>query len=108
MSRKTVSRGAAAAALATLLTVASAAPTLAAPRSAGERGLTARISVWSLVWDVSKRMTGWAFGIDAGFTASKPARGITDKITMGADPNGNQMTADPTEATGRVPVFGGG
>jgi len=110
MSRKTVSRGAAAA-LATLLILASAAPSFATPRHAGGRGLTAQTGVWSFVVEFSQRLAGWAVGVDPGAKAPRPARGISEKVTWGSDPNGDHLTVDPMGPGGPVPVypgFGGG
>ncbi len=110
MSRKTVSRGATATALATLLTLASATPTLAASRPSRERGLSVRTGSWSLVLDLSLRMGGWMFGIDLGRSASGKPTGITEKVGLGLDPNGQEMANDPVYPTpiGVAPVAGGG
>lgn len=109
MSRKTVSRGTAAAALATLLTLASAAPSFAAPRHTGERALSPQTGVWSLVLDLSKRLTGWALGVDLSQKSSGSSGNVGIDQSLGADPNGNQIAIDPTSSPiGSAPIYGGG
>lgn len=108
MSRKTVSRGMTAAALATLLTLASAAPSLAAPRHTGERALSAQTGVWSLVLDLSKRLAGWALGVDLSQKSAATSGNASTEHSLGLDPNGIDVTVDPTSPVGGAPVAGGG
>jgi hypothetical protein len=104
MSRKTVSRGTTATALAALLTLATAAPSFAAPRPEGSRSPRARVSAWSLFLD----MAGWVFGFGTSPGTSKPLQGVTEKSTFGMDPNGNSVAVDPPSPVAPVPTFGGG
>jgi hypothetical protein len=109
MSRKTVSQGTAAAALATLLTLASATPTLAAPRRAGERGQPVQTNVWSFVLELSQRLTGWVFGPGLGIKAGDISGNATTEATYGMDPNGNEAAIDPySSPTAPSPLVGGG
>jgi len=98
MSRKTVSRGTTAVALATLLTLAGAAPTLAASRHASEPGLKAPTSVWGLVLDFSEHLMRWALGA-AGCEKTASSSAPTDN-GVGADPNGAVVNADPSTPIG--------
>jgi hypothetical protein len=103
MSSKTVTRSTAAVAIAAFLTLAGAAPSMAAPRSSGEPGARAPISTWSLVLRFSERLVKWAAGAADKLT---PAPDTSD-ISYGADPNGNHFMAEPVEPIGTVPGPGG-
>lgn len=104
MSSKTVTRSTAAVAIATFLTLAGAAPSMAAPRSSGETGARAPISSWSLVMSFSERLVKWASG--AAFKLA-PTPPDTSDISYGADPNGNHLATDPGEPIGTVSGPGG-
>jgi hypothetical protein len=107
MSRKTVSRGTAAVALATFLTLAGAAPTLAAPRHTGEPGLRAPTSVWGLMVNFSEHLVRWAFGAGWSEKAVGSAPDTTDFVPA-SDPNGQQISVDPASPVGTAPSPGGG
>lgn len=107
MSRKTVSRGTAAVALVTFLTLAGATPTLATPRHSGEPGVKTSISVWGFVMRLSEHLVSWAFGASSSEKAWSSGSDTTD-ISMGADPNGNELSVDPSGPGGTVPAPIGG
>lgn len=105
MSSKTVTRSTAAVAVATFLTLAGAAPSMAAPRSSGETGARAPISAWSLMVSFSERLVKWVSG--AAWDKAMSSGPDTTDISYGADPNGNHLTMDPTDPIGTVPGPGG-
>jgi hypothetical protein len=105
MSSKTVSRSTAAVAVATFLTLAGAAPSVAAPRSSGEPGARVPISAWSFMMSFSERLVKWASS--AAFDKIVPSAPDSADISYGADPNGNQLTMDPSNPVGTVPGPGG-
>jgi len=105
MSRKTVSQGSVAVALVAFLTVASAAPTLAATRSSGPRGVQAPTTVWGLVLDLAGHFSRW-LAIHGLQQKAVPTAQESADIGMGADPNGIELSAGPTDPAPFIPGSG--